>query len=549
MRDPAVSDGDRWGGARGRLVAGVLALVFVVIVGRAAQIALLNDADGSNGSSLADVRRANIVDRNGDLLATSLSAWTLAADPGKVWDAREVAQSVAEVLPGVDVDSLTEKLSNRKRKYALIRRGLTPRQRQSVMELGLEGVYFETELRRVYPAGRLAGHLLGFTDIDGKGIEGLEYVFNDRLARGGEPLRLTIDASVQYALETELELASEEYIMAGAAGMVIDAHTGAVRALASWPFIDPNHPSRIEKTALRNRALNEVFDLGSVYKPLTIAAALESGAVTAGETFDVSQPLTFGPETITDGHEFDYPYAVSIRDILINSSNIGAAQIARRMGIAAHRGFLEKVGLLGRIEYEGPRTQSALPPPRWTELASATVSYGHGIAVTPLAFAMSYVPLANGGLYLAPRFAETEGGPPADPVRVMSEETAAKVVDMMRDVVLQGSGRMADVSGYEVAGKTGTAEKPVDGVYDPNRNVTTFAAIFPASRPEFVVLIVLDEAQPRSGGSRTAAHTAATIAGRLIGRAAPMLDVQPVLAAPKVSVVTIPDAGTETPAL
>lgn len=549
MPEAALSEDDRWGGARGRLIAGLLALVFAVIVGRAGQIALLNDANGAGGSSIADVRRANIVDRNGDLLATSLSAWTLAADPGKIWDAREVAQGVAQVLPGVDVEELTARLSNRNRKYALIRRGLTPRQRQSVMELGLEGVYFEGEMRRVYPAGRLAGHLLGFTDIDGKGIEGLEYVFNDRLTKGGAPLKLTIDASVQYALESELEQASEEYIMAGASGMVIDAHTGAVRALASWPFIDPNHPARIEKSAQRNRALNDVFDLGSVFKPLTIAAALESGAINAGDTFDVSQPLRFGPETITDGHEFDYPYAVSVRDVMVYSSNIGAAQIAGRMGIDAHRSFLSRVGLLGRNEYVGPRSQSALPPPRWTDLASATVAYGHGIAVTPLAFAMSYLPLANGGEYLAPRFAETEGGPPTEPVRVMSPETAAKVVDMMRDVVRLGSGKLADVPGYEVAGKTGTAEKPVDGVYDPNRNVTSFAAIFPASRPEFVVLIVLDEAQPRSGGSRVAAHTAATIAGRLIARAAPMLDVQPVLSAPKVSVVTMPDAETETPAL
>ncbi len=549
MRRSVEADADRWGMTRSRLVAGALALVFAVIVGRAGQIALVNEASASSRATATEARRANIVDRNGDLLATSLSAWTLAADPGKIWDAREVAQGIAQVLPGIDVEALSERLSNSNRKYALIRRGLTPRQRQAVMELGLEGVYFESEMRRVYPAGRLAGHLLGFTDVDGRGIEGLEYVFNDRLSEGGEPLRLTIDASVQYALESELELASEEFVMAGATGMVIDAHTGAVRAMASWPFIDPNHPARIEKDALRNRAVTGVLDLGSVYKPLTVAGALEAGAVQAADLFDVSEPLRFGSEEITDGYEFEYPYAVSVRDIIINSSNIGVAKIAGRLGVTAHRAFLDRLGLLGRLDYVGPRAQAALPPPRWTELASATVSYGHGISVAPIAFAMSYVPLANGGLYLAPKFAETEGGAPIEPVRVLSEETSSTVVSMMRDVVLRGSGRLADTAGYEVAGKTGTAEKPVDGVYDPNRNVTSFAAIFPASRPEFVVLIVLDEAQPRSGGSRTAAHTAAAIAGRLIGRAAPMLDVQPVLSAPKVSVVTTPDAHTETPAL
>ncbi len=280
MHRPVEADADRWGMTRSRLVAGALALVFAVIVGRAGQIALVNEASASSGATATEARRANIVDRNGDLLATSLSAWTLAADPGKIWDAREVAQGIAQVLPGIDVEALSERLSNSNRKYALIRRGLTPRQRQAVMELGLEGVYFESEMRRVYPAGRLAGHLLGFTDVDGRGIEGLEYVFNDRLSEGGEPLRLTIDASVQYALESELELASEEFVMAGATGMVIDAHTGAVRAMASWPFIDPNHPARIEKDALRNRAVTGCWT-GSVYKPLTVAGALEAGAVQA----------------------------------------------------------------------------------------------------------------------------------------------------------------------------------------------------------------------------------------------------------------------------
>ena len=210
-------------------------------------------------------------------------------------------------------------------------------------------------------------------------------MFNDRLAAGGEPLRLTIDASVQYALETELEQASEEFVMAGATGMVIDAQTGAVRAMASWPFIDPNHPARIEREALRNRAVTGVLDLGSVYKPLTVAAALDAGVMTASDLFDVSEPLAFGSETITDGHEFDYPFAVSVRDIIVNSSNIGAAKIAGQLGVDEHRAFLERMGLLGRPDYVGPRAQAALPPPEWTKLASATVSYGHGISVTPLA--------------------------------------------------------------------------------------------------------------------------------------------------------------------
>lgn len=527
------SGDDSWGPARARIVAGVLGLMFVLIVGRTAQIAM----SGADVAALAPsgaeiVRRADIVDRNGDLLATSLPAWSLSADPRAIWDAREIAEGVATALPGIDVDDLAARLSDTDRRFVWIQRGLTPRQRQAVFELGLEGLHFEEEMRRVYPGGRLAGHLLGFTNVDGKGVEGLERAFEARLVSGGEPLRLTIDAGVQFALESELDRASQDYDMIGAAGVVIDASTGAVRAIASWPAVDPNQPSGRVETAMTDRASNAVFELGSVFKPFTVAAALEAGVLEPADAFDVSLPLKIGAVNVRDTHALPHPQAVTATDILAYSSNIGTVQIAQRLGPDAQRAFLGRLGLLKRVETEGTASAAPLTPAAWDALTSATVSYGHGLAVSPLALAAAFTSFANNGVRLPPRFLEPVDPADLKPETVMSPATARRVVDMMRETVRVGSGKLADAPGYQVAGKTGTAEKPGPDGYDPDRNVTSFAAVFPASRPQFVVLVVLDEAKPKVGDARTAAYTSAAIVGRLIARAAPMLDVEPVMGEP-----------------
>ncbi|HEY7797883.1 MAG TPA: penicillin-binding protein 2 [Hyphomonadaceae bacterium] len=520
---------DRWGPRRARFVALALALLFVVVVGRSAFI-VVNGPNKAASTAVAQVeRRADIVDRKGELLATSLAAWSLAADPRAIWDAKEVSQELAKVLPGINVADLAKRLSDRDRHFVWIQRGLTPRQKQAVFELGLEGLRFEEESRRMYPRGKLAGHFIGFTNVDGKGVEGAEAAFDSVLKSGGSPLRLTIDAGAQFVLEEELDKAYADFDMKGGAGVVLDAHTGAVRAVASWPAIDPNRPGDRSDIAKPNRAINSLFELGSIFKPLTVAAAMESGVLRANDTFNVSQPLRVGSATVRDTHPLQNPLAATPSDILAFSSNIGVVQIAQRLGSGNQKKFLESVGLLERPTYDGPQAAAPLTPSEWDALTSATVSYGHGLAVTPLAFAMAYAPFANGGYFVKPVFLE-----PVDPTKVekrtvMSPQTARGVMAMMRDTVVRGTGGNANAPGYEVAGKTGTAEKPGPDGYDPDRNVTSFAAVFPASRPQFVVLIVLDEAQPRTGDARTAAFTAASIAGRVIERAAPLLDVQPVI--------------------
>jgi cell division protein FtsI (penicillin-binding protein 3) len=519
---------DAWGPRRAKLVAGVLALLFVAIVGRAAYVSLNGPAQAAEAARSELSRRADIIDRKGELLATSLPAWSLAADPRAIWDAADTAKQLAGALPGINVKVLTERLSDRERHFVWIQRGLTPRQKQAVFELGLEGLRFEQETRRVYPRGQLAGHLLGFTDVDGKGVEGAEAAFDARLKRGGEPVRLTIDAGVQFVLEEEFDKAFADFDMKGGAGVVLDASTGAVRAIASWPAIDPNRPADRTELAKPNRAIGSLFELGSIFKPLTVAAAMDAGALTVNDTFDVSQALRIGAATIRDPHPLEHPQAATARDILAFSSNIGTVEIAQRLGSAKQKEFLGSVGLLERVTYDGPPTAAPLTPSEWDGLTSATVSYGHGLAVSPLAFAMAYAPFANGGDYVAPIFLEGLDPAKIEKRHVMSPSTARAVTAMMREAVTRGTGQNAEAPGYEVAGKTGTAEKPGPDGYDPDRNVTSFAAVFPASRPQFVVLVVLDEAQPRTG-ERTAAYTSASIAGQVIARAAPLLDVQPVL--------------------
>jgi cell division protein FtsI (penicillin-binding protein 3) len=336
---------------------------------------------------------------------------------------------------------------------------------------------------------------------------------------------------VQFVLEEELERAYADFDMKGAVGIVLEVNTGAVRAIASWPAIDPSKRGEEGNDAKTNRALNARMELGSIYKPLTVAAALEAGVLKPTDMFDTSKPVKIGAVTVRDLHPLPHAASVSVTDILAYSSNIGAADIAQRMGPVTQKTFLAKVGLLGGQPAVGPQWASPLVPAQWDATAMATVAYGHGLSVSPMAFVMTYLPFANGGEYLLPSFVEPIDPAKVERKRVMSAQTAATVLDMMRMTVLEGSGKNAEARGYEVAGKTGTAEKPTPNGYDPDRNITSFAAIFPASRPQYVVLVVLDEAQPRTGAQRTAAFTAAAIAGKVIARAAPLLDVRPVLEA------------------
>lgn len=471
-------------------------------------------------------RRADIVDRNGDLLATSVTAFSVVADPRAIGEPALIAQELAGVLPDIDVDVITARLSNNQRAFAWVERGITPRQRQAVFELGLEGIEFREESRRAYPRGTLAGHLLGFAGADGQGLGGIEYAMDDRLTSDPSPLYLTIDANVQFSLEAELAAAIGEYEAEAGAGIVMAAQSGEVLGMASWPPLDPHKVSELinDHPALLDRASGAVYELGSVFKPLTVAGALDAGAIRPGDRFDVREPLQVRGRQISDDHPIvGRPTAF---EIIADSSNIGTVKIAWQMGSRRQQEFFGSLGLFSRSPVELAGSARPILPERFDELYSATASYGHGIAVSPIAFTSAFASLANAGETIAPTLLLAPERK-RNPKRVMAAPTADLVTRMLRKAVVDGTGSRAEVGGYRVAGKTGTAEKPIPGGYSETENICSFAAIFPADSPEYVVLIVLDSPKAGEDRGRTAAWNAAPTAGRVIERIAPILGVEP----------------------
>ena len=519
--------------SRSLITVSVFAALFVGIGLRSVSVAMSDTgaAETHRTERLDALGRADIYDRNGELLATSVTVYSLFADPRAIWDAADVVSALTRVFPDLDTEAVTERLENRERAFVWIKRGLTPRQRQAVFDLGLEGLGFRAERQRAYPRGAQAGHVLGHTNVDGRGQMGVELALDDRLRQRDDPVRLSLDSGVQFALEVELNRAAKEYDISGAAGVVLHARTGEVRALASWPQFDPNRPRQADDHVRLNRASGIVYELGSVFKPLTIAAALGSGQISEDEVFDVRSKLVINGFEITDTHRGAPQMSAAI--VLAESSNIGTVRIAERLGDDGLAQAYGEFGLLGRTPVELPGVAAPILPPVWTELSNATASYGHGIAVSPLAFARAFAALANDGrLPELTLLAGDEDAPPntanGEQVSFVSAEIAARLVSMMRAAVTDGTGKRANVPGYRVAGKTGTAEKPIAGGYAEDHNVNSFAAIFPSDRPEYVVLVVLDDPRLGGGPGGTAALNAAPVAGRLIERIAPLLSVAPV---------------------
>jgi cell division protein FtsI (penicillin-binding protein 3) len=512
---------------RTRLVGLGLSALFVVLAGKAGYLALSPDRESGGYAARAgeQIARADIVDRNGEQLATSVSVYSLVANPQLIWDPREVATRLAGVLPDLDADSLTSRLSDQSREFVWVKRGLTPRQRQTVFDLGLEGLWFKEEISRAYPRGTLAGQVLGFVNIDGVGAGGIEFSQNERLAAGGEPLRLTIDNGVQAAVEAELAASAAADGFEGAAVILLEARTGEVRAMASWPPFNPNRSSdiAIDDPSRMYRATGALYELGSVFKPLTVAAALEAGAIRPTDMFDVHDPIEMRGYTISDLHPIGT--RVNVTTIIAESSNIGTVHINQKLGPRRQQDFLKRAGLLDRSPVELSGSAAPILPERMDDLTAATMAYGHGIAVTPMTFLSAFAAFANGGERVTPTLIVDETRKP-QPVRVMSAITADLVNAMMREAVLTGTGKNAEVAGYRVAGKTGTAEKPVPGGYDDGRNISSFAAIFPYDSPQYAMIVTLDDPKAGPGGS-VASQNAAPTAGRIIERVAPLLGIAP----------------------
>lgn len=502
-----------------------MVIAFAALGIRAIDLAFSGGETAAPSPVLAEVRRGDLVDRNGQVLATTLETWSLFADPQLVWDARETAEALITVLPGLDVDVLTADLSSRRR-FVWIQRNLTPRQRQAVFSLGQPGLEFRTEPSRVYPRGRLAAHAVGHAGRDMTGLAGAEQAFNLALSNdGGRPVALSIDMGVQFHVDEVLRRYMAEFQAIAATGIVMDVDTGEVLSLVSLPDFDPNQAGAASSSERLNRALQARYEMGSTFKAFTVALALETGIAEPGETFDATAPLQIGGYTIEDFHAENR--ALTLEEIFTHSSNIGSSRIALEAGADRQRDLLGRLRLLERAPIELAESATPLLPQHWGPTETATISYGHGIAVSPLAVASAFAAIANGGTYVRPTLRPVRPDETVAGERVLEPEVAQRVLDMMRDVVENGTGRRADAPGFRVAGKTGTAEKPARGGYDEDRLISSFSAVFPYDDPQYVVLVVLDEPQGTAAtyGYATGGWTAAPAAGEIISRIASILGV------------------------
>lgn len=524
--------GSRTATRRTGAVAAVFALAFFAVGVKLVIIGAQSNTAREQRPVAAEtppLERADIVDREGKLLATDLPIASLYADARQVWDAGETARELVQVLPELSEAELIAKLSSGQA-FVWLKRDLTPRQHAAVHELGLPGLGFRREEKRIYPNAATASHILGFVDVDNRGLAGIERHFDRELrdpARGGAPLELSIDLRVQHVLENELARATANFDALGAAGIVLDVASGEIVAMASLPNFDPNRPGDFPEETRFDRATLGVYEMGSTFKTFTTAMALDLGVVGLDGGYDASKPIRFGRFEIKDYHPQNR--FLTVPEIFKYSSNIGAAKMALATGAERQRAFLGSLGLLDPAALEIPETGAPLVPSRWGELETMTIGYGHGIAVTPIQSAAALAAVANGGLYIAPTLIKRRAGEEIPAKRVISGTTSSTMRGLLRLVVTEGTGRKADVAGYPVGGKTGTADKPLRGGYASHAVISSFAGVFPWAEPRYLVLIILDEPKPtrETQGYATGGWTAAPTAASVISRIAPMLGVLP----------------------
>lgn len=509
-----------------RIRIGVVAYLFVIglVIVRLAEISLFTpENEFTSMPEVVNTYRADITDRRGELLATTLKTYSLFAEPRRVWNSRETAQSLAAIRPELDVVDLEEKLS-RDLAFVWVERGLTPKEKQQIFELGLPGLKFRTESKRVYPRGELAAHMVGFTDVDLQGVAGVEMALNDRLTQDrSPPVALSLDMRVQYAVTEELAAGIEQFDALAGASVVLDMKSGEILSMASLPHFDPNVPGATSPESRYNHASMSTYDLGSVFKPLTMAMALQDKVADQEELFPVQKPYKVLSKWIRDDHPSDVP--LTMPEILSESSNRGTAMIAQRIGAERQQFHLRKLGLLDRVPIELAESAHPQIQDNWGEMATVTIAYGHGLSVTPLALATAIGATLNDGVYVTPTVMQRSAAHPEQTRRVFSSEVSDDLRDMMRKVVTEGTGRKANIPGFGVMGKTGTAEKPSRGGYDRDSLVTSFVAAFPHSDPRYVLIVTLDEPQAAEGtyGYATAGWNAAPTAGKIVERIGPML--------------------------
>ena len=507
--------------------------VTVLIVARLAFLQVVTDRSSGGASAnplLPD--RGDIVDRNGVPLARTIDAWSIGVHPRRlIGDRRELAAKLNRLMPERSAAQYRALLASDSNYLYLARRAV-PELVAAVNALGEPGIVFNREPERLYPQTAMAGHILGWTDFDGHGVAGMERVLEERLsnpALRGAPVALSIDSRVQAAMEAELGAAVTSLSAEGGTGIVLDVRTGEIVAMASAPNFNPNAAGRSDASALYNRATMGVYELGSTFKPITVAAAMEAGVITSmDQRWDASAPLPIGRFRISDDHP--QGRALTIPEILVHSSNIASARIADAMGAARMQAAFRAVGFHETAHIELRERAHPLWPRDWGRATVLTSGFGHGVAVTPLHLASAYAALVNGGMWRPATLMRIDPGHAPRGRRVYSEETSRRMRQLLRMIVTHGTGRRGGAAGFRVGGKTGTAEKvATGGGYSRRVNVSTFAAAFPMDEPRYVVLVMMDA--PRGNEEThfltTAAWTAAPVVSRVIARTGPLLGIIP----------------------
>jgi cell division protein FtsI (penicillin-binding protein 3) len=529
------------GQKRIRLIICGFALCFAIITLRFGQLSLWPSSVPQDQARLAAKEkfpRPDIVDRNGVVLATDLAIPSLYADPGKILDEDEAIELLTGTIPALGARDLRQKLSQ-KRAFVWLKRQITPRQKELVHNLGIPGVGFRNETRRVYPMGRLAAHVLGYVDVDSRGLAGIEKYLDDKgalyaasLAEPGKsaamPAVLSIDARVQHAVTDEVQGAMISFKAQAGAGIVLDVNSGEIIAAVSLPDFNPNDPEKAQDKIRMNRFSGGVFELGSSVKTATFAMALDEGVTDLNQKYDCRYPLPAGKSRIDDYHATRR--ILTVTEVFTHSSNIGTAKMALDTGLEGHQAFLRKIGFFDRLRTELPEAAEPLYPRRWGRVHTMTAAFGHGISIQPLQLAAAVAAFVNGGIMIEPTFFKRDQeAARAVSRRVISEKTSALMRYLLQLNVTEGTATKANAPGYRVGGKTGSAEKVVDGRYSRDHRLTTFVGAFPMDDPKYVLLVLLDEPQatPDTYGFATAGWNAVPTAGKIVQRIGAILGVEP----------------------
>jgi cell division protein FtsI (penicillin-binding protein 3) len=529
-----------------RLVGLMFSAAFLAISLQLANLTVVKGRGGpETASAVPSTRmpRPDIVDRNGVVMATDIAVASLFADPRKIIDVDEAVELITATVPDIEAKSLRHKLTQPGRAFVWLKRQVSPEERDAVYNLGIPGVGFVNERRRVYPMGRLAAQLIGYVDVDTKGIAGIEKYLDDQGAiytasladpekHLAAPAQLSVDTRAQHALTDELSKAITKFRAKAGGGIIMDIETGEILAMASLPDYNPNAEDKHLTRQQQNMMTSGVFELGSVIKAVTFAMAFDYGVANLNSKYDARSALIIGNARIDDYHA--QHKVLTVPEIFTNSSNIGTAKMALQVGLEGHQEFLKRMGLFDRLQTEIPEAARPLLPKKWSRLVSATAAFGHGFAVQPLQGVSVVANLLNGGKQVPPTcLKRTPEEAAVLSTQVVKPKTSAMLRHLFRLNATDGTASGADVIGYRVGGKTGTAEKVINGRYSKDHRLCSFIGAFPMDEPKYAILVMLDEPQPlpETYGFATAGWNAVPTAGKVIERVAPILGVRPVFTA------------------